>query len=257
MQSASEKKHSEIAPSASERWLACPGSVKLSREAPPQAESDAAQEGTEAHEYLERWLNKIKKYPESNWKNLKPIGLEDNDNMYQAVKLAVKHVVEEWNPKHEILEVEQKVTLDHIHPELSGTADVIIMEPYGFLYVPDYKHGKGHKVQVATEDENGGMKYNTQLMIYLIGVARKHHYEFLDFTIGVIQPRAGGEAIRAEPVDLKTIRVYETYLKKGVDRVYSKNPKLSEGNWCYFCPAKDYNCPLQKKKSLNKIEKYF
>jgi hypothetical protein len=243
-----EKKHSEIAPSASERWLNCPMSVTLSREAPPQEESDAATEGTEAHSYLEKWLTSVKKYPESNWERLAPKNLKTNDNMYQAVRIAVMHVIQNWNMEYQYLEIEQKVVLDHIHPDLSGTADISIIEPYGLLYVPDYEHGKGHKVVVAHENENGFKYYNTQLMIYLIGVARKFYYDFSHFRIGAIQPRAGGKKIRTENVTIKTVLEYESYFKKGVDRVYSKNPGLAKGNWCYFCPAKDYNCPLHKEE---------
>jgi hypothetical protein len=253
-----EKKHSEISPSASERWMNCSMSVTLAREAPPQRESAAADEGTLAHEFLELWLSKIKKYPESNWARFTPRGLEENDNMFQAVKLAVAHVATSWEVKSEELLVEEKVTLPHIHEELSGTADIIKIEPYGRLTVLDYKHGKGHKVKVAAEDSSSGhKKYNTQLMIYLIGVAHKYHYEFDEFNLGVIQPRAGGNKTPDTDVTLKEIKQYETFFKKGVDRVYSKNPKLFEGDWCYFCPARDYNCPLQKNKTLSKVKNYF
>lgn len=255
-----EKKHSEIPPSGSERWLNCPGSVKLSRECPPQEESPAATEGITAHGFLEQWLNRIKKYPESNWLSIAPKDLKIKiaSDMMPSIKLAVEHVLSVWNPKESELQVEQKVVLDHIHPELRGTADITIAEPYGLLYVPDYKHGRGHKVKVSYQVDNRPRAYNTQLMIYLIGVAKKFHYEFTQFRIGVIQPRASvRDPIRTADITIQEIKQHEEYFKRGVDRVYSAKPSLFMGDWCYFCPAKERNCPLQKKQNVAKTEKYF
>ena len=88
----SGKKHSELSASGSERWIACPGSVMLSRLAPQSPESPAATEGTLAHTYLEKWLTDIIKRPNVNWPSLAPLELINNDNMFRALELAIKNV---------------------------------------------------------------------------------------------------------------------------------------------------------------------
>ena len=52
------QKHAELSPSKSSRWIACPGSIALSREAPPQETSSYAQEGTAQHTVAENCLRK-------------------------------------------------------------------------------------------------------------------------------------------------------------------------------------------------------
>ncbi len=47
--------HARLSPSAAERWMTCPGSVKLS-EAIQDRESQYAAEGTAAHELAEHIL---------------------------------------------------------------------------------------------------------------------------------------------------------------------------------------------------------
>ena len=50
-----EKVHATFSPSAAERWIACPGSVKLSENC-PKTTSKYAEEGTLAHALAEQCL---------------------------------------------------------------------------------------------------------------------------------------------------------------------------------------------------------
>src|SRR6476620_10576638 len=53
-----ERAHAELAPSGASRWLEnCPGSIKLSIGIPEGPSSEAAKEGTVAHEWAEKLLN--------------------------------------------------------------------------------------------------------------------------------------------------------------------------------------------------------
>ncbi len=45
--------HSEWSPSAAERWIACPASIKLSRGVPPREAGEAAKIGTAVHALAE------------------------------------------------------------------------------------------------------------------------------------------------------------------------------------------------------------
>ena len=47
--------HAKLSPSASKRWLACPGSIRLGADMPNQS-SAAAEEGTQAHALAESIL---------------------------------------------------------------------------------------------------------------------------------------------------------------------------------------------------------
>jgi len=240
------KAHSELSASGSERWIKCAGSVALSRNAPVLPDSSAASEGTLAHEYLEKWIRKILKFKESNWESLAPKGLKENDNMYQSVRLGVEYVEKSRNKNTEIL-IEQIVSLEHIHPKMFGTADIVIIEPYGHLQVWDYKHGKGHRVSLFEENENGDKELNTQLVYYALGVANLYDYEFDSVTLGVIQPRASAtNKIRSVTTTMTELIKYEKYFRDAAARTEIKKPELFKGNWCYFCPAKDYNCRLHR-----------
>ena len=76
--------------------------------------------------------------------------------------------------------------------------------------------------------------------------------------MGIIQPRAGHDKgpIRYSILDRKTLSTYEDLFKKGVDRVFSSNPRLYAGRWCKWCPAFDI-CPKQESVRQEEINKMF
>jgi hypothetical protein len=41
--------HAKLSPSASERWMTCPASIRMEEQVPPEPESTYAAEGTAAH----------------------------------------------------------------------------------------------------------------------------------------------------------------------------------------------------------------
>ena len=51
--------HAKLSPSGSARWLSCPGSYWLSEQAPQQPSSAAADEGTDAHEWAAKMVDKM------------------------------------------------------------------------------------------------------------------------------------------------------------------------------------------------------
>ena len=51
--------HARLSPSASHRWINCPGSVHLAEQCPPQGGSTYTAEGTEAHALAELKLRKF------------------------------------------------------------------------------------------------------------------------------------------------------------------------------------------------------
>lgn len=239
-----EKAHSELGASSSERWLNCPGSVRLIRKAPPIPEREAAKRGTKAHGYLEDWLKKILKYPESNWRSLIPRGLAEDKELFMNVIEAIKHIENIYDPKiHELL-TEEKLSLEYLIPESFGTTDIRILEDFILLQIWDYKNGKW---AVELKKEVNGKKIpNTQLLFYGLAAAKKINFEALKIRLGIIQPQAYKKPISID-LTMKELRQYEEMFRVGALRTQEKKAPLVVGSWCHFCAAKDFNCPKQEK----------
>lgn len=160
-------KHAVLSPSASERWLSCPASVRLSQRAPKQPESAYAAEGTTAHALLEiegqYAFGQITKrqYDLRFEKWLK--GAEMNDYDILEMRRHINEMVEflkeqvaEAGP-HAQIAFEQRMATGI--ESCWGTGDVVI---YGLTVVKiiDLKYGAG----VPVDAEN-----NSQLRLYGCG----------------------------------------------------------------------------------------
>ena len=241
--------HAELSASGSDRWLNCAGSVKLSRGLPEPPSSIYAREGTTAHALLEKWL--------WHWyitgENLRANDFPSRD-MYLAVKKAVVFIQKVVDLDKDELIIEKRVSLAFVRKGMFGTTDIGIIRPGKILEVWDYKHGAGMVVDV-TYQSGGYESLNTQLAYYALGLAFEYDFDFPEIKVGVIQPRAKhktGASIRSHTMPMRELKKYEYFFKKGVERVYSANPKLFEGSWCHWCKAKPI-CPLKQDK---KFEQY-
>jgi hypothetical protein len=221
------KAHAKFSASNAYRWLKCSGSVALCEKAPPEKESPAALEGTLTHECLESFLKNgvHKQLSTSAFLRAKhPV-----ERVIRAENAA--HVVWGLRPgtPHELL-AETKSSLAHIHPDMWGTADAVIVEHFGQLQVIDYKNGK---MPVEVKD-------NPQLIFYSLGIAHQYHYNFAEIALHVIQPNAAHVEgpNRKWVVDADKIREWELVFRKGVNEAEKKNAKLVAGGHCFFCPAK-------------------
>lgn len=250
-----EKAHAELSASGSERWLNCCGSVPLIREAPVPPDSKWAAEGTLAHHYLEMWLEAIK-YNEPR-KELKKLE-RDNLEMYLAVKRAVDFIKKEWDETKQTLLIEERISLEHIGPDMFGTADIGIVEVGNHLQVWDYKHGAGKAVDVA-EVTDFSTLLNSQLAYYGLGLAHRYKYKFKKVTLGVLQPRASHVDgwKRSITVPMSELRQYEYIFRKGVERVQQGRTTLFVGPWCHWCPAKNFNCPKHEALKYEKAHNMF
>lgn len=164
-------KHAVLAPSSAERWITCPGSIRLTQEAleaglirlePPSA---YAAEGTRAHtlgeieikrrfgiideaEYQRRW---------SEWaaEAESPEEIEEMSRYIAEYVELIEEKVAEF-PMSQVL-VEQKV--DTGVPECWGTADIVIVSPE-HVEIVDLKYGQGTPVNAYE---------NPQLKLYAVG----------------------------------------------------------------------------------------
>jgi len=223
-----EKAHAKFSASGAYRWLACPGSVEAEANSPTPPESAAAQEGTQAHAIMEEVL-------EANIQNV--VGfyertIEDHpEEMLDAVQGYADFVRSEVKGDHYELLIEEKVSLEHIHEDMFGTADTLIIEPFGTLHVVDFKYGKKY---VDAED-------NEQMAFYAVGAAHKRKWDFENIKVTIYQPRATGKnkrPDRSHTFSVAELRAWEEVFRKGVEAASVPNAPLVKGNHCFFCKAK-------------------
>ena len=209
--------HALFSPSASKRWLTCPGSIESS-EGIENESSPAAEEGTYFHDLMEKlFLGESIEYIVSKAKDKK---------MEEAILFCYETV----NSFPEtVFYAEQKVFLTE---DCWGTADIIMWDASNkSLRILDFKYG-----WYPVDAEN-----NTQLQIYASAVFKLWKgLGIVPETIWgtIIQPHSkDGERIksaqikRAELVNIETrVREAERLHKEG-------NADLVAGNHCTFCPA--------------------
>ena len=183
-----DRAHALLSASGAHRWLVCTPSAKL-EEGFPDTTSEAAKEGTLAHELAELkarhyfytpdfgkkkyttranklkkedlWKDEMERYTDEYLDYLKVTALNLNTAPYVAI--------------------EQKLDLGNWIPEGFGTADCVMV--YGnTVHVFDFKYGKG--VQVDAEQ-------NPQMLLYALGAyaAYKMLYPIEQICMTIVQPR--------------------------------------------------------------------
>lgn len=249
-----QRAHARLAPSAAHRWMHCPGSVRLS-EGMPNTTSVFAAEGTAAHElcaeclqtgadaslYLGQYVDvasgKIVDTPEDTDDEHR--FFEITDEMADAVQMYADHVRGLFAPLS-VLDVEQRLDMTHLHPDISGTGDATVYDPERqHLDVCDFKYGKG--VAVDADD-------NPQLLLYAAGAARRlGNRGVASLTVHIIQPRAPHPKgpIRSFDLDLIDLLDFEATLSAAAALTDKPDAPVAAGEWCRFCPAQPV-CPTAR-----------
>lgn len=191
-----ERKHSVLSPSGASRWMVCTPSALLEQQF-SDTTSDAAREGTVAHELAEmklrnyfytvdfgkakftRAVNKIKK--EALWQD-EMMGYTDEYLDY------VKSTAMNFESQPAV-KIEARVSLAAYVPHLpnegeaSGVADCVLIGG-GILHIIDFKYGKSPEGRVEAEG-------NPQLALYALGAyeAYKILYPIETIRLSIVQPR--------------------------------------------------------------------
>jgi hypothetical protein len=235
------KAHAKFSASGAKRWLECPASIALSESAERQGlkpvESKWAKEGTDAHTCLETFL---KNGPLAHEYLKRRYPKDMVGHAYDAFKEIEK--LQKAAPGSTLL-CETRVDLSHIHPEMFGTTDAAIVDEFGRLIVIDFKYGAG--IPVDTED-------NPQLIMYGLGIAHEYHYNFVDVSLMVIQPRANhhsGETTRQTIVSIEELCEWGDKFSAGADACENPLADFKAGDHCRFCPAAAI-CPEIGQKAL-------
>lgn len=220
--------HAKLSASGAHRWMACPGSVKA-EEGMPDKTSSFAQEGTVAHDIVERALR-----------------LDFNcDTICDRPDLA--HIAEPAQVYVDYVRalpgaykfVETRVNFDEWVPGGFGTADsIVIDEATSTLYVSDLKFGKG----VRVDAEN-----NPQAMLYALGAysAFAFLHEIERVRVAIVQPRI--DNISEWEISIHDLLKWGEVARAAAEATAEPNAKRIPGEkQCRFCKAKA-TCPAVMK----------
>lgn len=243
-----DERHAVLGASSSYRWMACPGSVRLSEGLPKSPPSEHALEGTAAHELAEQCLRDgedagafIGSHPDDS-------GFLVTQDMAVAVQVYLDYVRSVPGALH----IERQFNLDALDPPMPmfGTADAVRWDGgTRTLEVIDYKHGVGVVVYAAG---------NPQLLYYALGavLALRVRPEVIRTT--VVQPRAHrDEAIdTAEYTWEDLIAFKDELLEASHAAAQDDAPVGPVGDHCRWCPAKAI-CPAQRSNALEVAQDEF
>lgn len=254
-----ERTHSLLGGSSANRWTNCPGSVFLIKTLPPEAPSEAAIEGTKAHEVAEMWLEQYLNMKISGtavFKNLHEISDEMNDGANFYVTSIWKELLDE-SITGKAYGLEEKFTID-TSLDMSGIVD------FWAVYLDD----KAKRVGVVADYKYGFnpvlAKNNAQLAFYAVALRKEMKQAGKDLDIvyaAIIQPRLTDEKKRFQKVKFtaKQLDTWEKKFYKAAELIFvKKEAKFKYGDHCKWCQAKaickEYNKHMVAKTSLKLID---
>lgn len=239
--------HAKFSPSSAERWLSCPGSIRLIERAPPQTDSVYAAEGTQAHACLEALLKAGAAQADG------VCNLLLKANPFAMVRHARETAKVIWTDAgDDLVLAEDKVCLPGVD-DLWGTLDcAVVHEMVGLLRIYDFKYGAGIPVEA---------RENLQLICYALSKAAEYDYAFTDVELVILQPRADhvDGPVRRWRVGMNLLRGYLPKFHKGVARCKAQvkgKEELSAGKHCKFCPAKPI-CPAIGEQAMTAAQMSF
>ena len=243
-----KRAHALLSASSAHRWMECPPSALLEAQF-PDTTSEAAKEGTLAHElceaklrnyfftptYSKRKLNvAIKKLKENDLWQDEMIGHADTYLDYiKTAALAFEEAP--------YVAIEKKVDLTRWIPDGFGTADCILISQ-NVLHVIDFKYGKG--VPVSAE-------HNPQLMLYALGAYDAYSclYNIDTVRISIIQPRLQADGDMWE-TSIRELLEFGEKVQVQADLAISGEGRFNPGeSQCRFCRAKT-QCRARAEKNV-------
>lgn len=227
--------HARCSASAAERFMECPGSVKLGELMPAEDDSEYADEGSDAHTLAERCLNTGK----DAWQfagEIMPNGYEVNGEMVEAVQLYLDYVRGSADGCELLVEHKIDGAVDSV--SFGGTSDAVIVrlkDKGGFVHILDFKYGVGIPVDI---EENPQLRYYAFGVLKSLGVSRD---DTVSVGMTIIQPRAHHVQgpIREQWADAAEIIAWgEDELLPAIAAVDKNIDEYKSGDHCRFCPAR-------------------
>ena len=220
-----ERAHALLSASSAQRWINCTPAPYLEAQH-PDTSSDAAAEGTAAHELAEhklrQHLDMPTTRPESEW---------DSEEMDDYTDQYADHVMAELQRAREVdkaafLGIEERLDFSHIVPEGFGTGDALIVSD-DTLTVVDLKYGKGVEVSAVG---------NPQMRLYALGALATYGaiYDIEKVRTVIFQPRIGNISVDEITADELTTWAEEV-VRPAAENAIAGEGELQAGQWCRFC----------------------
>lgn len=246
----SERDHALLGPSNAYQWAACPPSARLS-EGLPDTESEAAKEGTLAHELAELKLRNyffsqdfgkrklaaaVKKLKEDPLWNDEMMGYTDDYLDY--VRAAALSFQSEPS-----VAIEKKVDISGYVPECFGTADCLLIGS-GIIHVIDFKYGKSPSGRVEAEN-------NLQMQLYALGAwtASRMLYKVDRVRMSIVQPRLP-DGITEWEIPLEKLLETGEWIRERAQLAWKGEGEYHpDEKTCRFCRAKS-RCRARAEKNL-------
>lgn len=237
--------HAKLSASSAHRWMLCPGSPAA--EAPfPNTSSEAAEDGTFAHSVLQECLEsglvgvpdaaKKKAFDYFLAKGLDgSAALAKSRELEDGVELALQNIWRWFGGKGDSnIEVETKLSLAAIGPDMFGTCDVLITKADGTAWVVDFKYGFG-VVDIVDPDTG---KHNPQVMYYALGaLLRDYAVPIHTVNVAIIQPRTA-DPIRVTTLDAMDVLTWSAELQAAAIAANAPNaPRVPGAKQCKYCRA--------------------
>jgi hypothetical protein len=224
----------ELRPSSGATWFHCPGSIRFTAKAEPEATSNFAAEGTAAHTIREMCLEAGLDATDFIGKSIVADGhtfLVDDD-WAEALQPGIERIREFTGDVF----IEHPLKLGPWLPGRMGTLDAGVVGRK-LIVISDLKFGRGVPVSPVE---------NIQQMIYALAFHHRHASKISDakeFLIIIDQPRnpQGGGEWR---VTLDELNEFGNTLKAKVELTNDPNaPRIAGEKQCYWCPGKTLGCP--------------
>lgn len=237
--------HAILSASSSHRWLNCTPAPRLEAQY-PDSESDAAAEGTAAHELAEHKLRLLNGdestlVGDSDWINEEMDSYTDDyvDNVMAELARA-----QETSPAA-FLAIEQRLDFSHIVPDGFGTGDALIVGD-GTMTVIDLKYGKGVEVSAVG---------NPQMRLYALGALAQFGmiYNIDRVRMVIFQPRLNNVSVDEISVDELTTWAREVVTPRAQLAIQGEG-ELNAGEWCRFC-RHAAQCPALAAQYLEPLPK--
>lgn len=240
--------HAALAPSDSNRWLNCPGSVSMQKAFPETGPSEASEDGDATHWIAAEVLQG--RGPDPFVGKTAPNGVIITEEMEESAKVYVEHVNSVVSNLGTVgVVVEQFTDIPRIHAECGGTPDTWWYdEANAILHIFDLKYGWG----IVEPDEN------TQLICYAIGV--------MDSIVGlvdqdtrvwlhIVQPRAPHRfgPCRVWEAMCSDLRGWANQLAAAGIEALGKDPRCISGEHCKNCSAA-HVCLANQKAAYNAVD---
>lgn len=239
--------HAKHAPSSADQRRACPGSRRMQELYPESEDSQKSKEGTATHWAIAELLNG----GIIDGGLVAPNDIMLTDEMCDCAEMCADVVLADVTEPDDIILVEQRVTMETIHPDVWGTPDYAVYKPSRKrLIITDYKHGQ----RFVSEFENW------QLIEYFEGVFNRLGLNGLNdldlyVTFRIVQPRCyfGGGPVREWTIKASDLRGYINEARAFEAAAAAPDAPCRVNPHCHDCTARRA-CPAALRAAASAMD---